>query len=100
MYPHVQRKAQAELDRVVGEERLPSFDDYQALPYVQAIVLETLRWMPALPMGNGHRVLVDDEYKGYHIPKESLIIPVSLHCFVAVSPNDIIYRIYGMKGRW
>ncbi|THG96275.1 hypothetical protein EW026_g5532 [Hermanssonia centrifuga] len=40
-----------------------------------AIVLETLRWMPALPMGNGHRVLVDDEYKGYHIPKESLIIP-------------------------
>jgi hypothetical protein len=50
MYPDVQKKAQAEIDAIVGQEQLPIFTDYQRLPYVQAIILEALRWIPVLPL--------------------------------------------------
>ncbi len=87
MYPDVQKKAQAELDRVIGEGRLPSFEDYQSLPYIQAVILEILRWMPVVPMGVVHRVMVEDEYKGYRIPKGALMIPVSF-----IHPFAISYK--------
>ena len=68
LYPEVQKKAQQELDAVVGSERLPDFSDRPSLPYVNAIVRELLRWHPATPMGVPHRILADDEYNGYTIP--------------------------------
>ncbi|PIL25374.1 cytochrome P450 [Ganoderma sinense ZZ0214-1] len=68
LYPEVQKKAQQELDRVVGAERLPDFSDRPSLPYVNAIVKELLRWHPATPMGVPHRILADDEYNGHVIP--------------------------------
>ncbi|KAG0697089.1 cytochrome P450 [Suillus ampliporus] len=46
LHPELQAKAQAEIDRVVGRDRLPNFDDRPALPYVEAILRETLRWHP------------------------------------------------------
>ena len=49
--PEVQAKAQAEIDRVVGKDRLPNFDDRLELPYVEAILRETLRWHPVAPFG-------------------------------------------------
>ena len=54
LYPEVQRKAQAEIDAVVGKERLPDFGDRPLLPYVSAILEETLRWHPAVPLGTLH----------------------------------------------
>ncbi|PBK75888.1 cytochrome P450 [Armillaria solidipes] len=68
LYPEVQAKAQAELDTVVGPTRLPNFDDRPQLPYVDAILLEALRWNPVLPMGVAHRSLKSDVYRGYYIP--------------------------------
>ena len=52
-FPEVLEKAQAELDSVVGKTwpRLPSFSDRPHLPYIEAIVLEILRWNPAVPLG-------------------------------------------------
>jgi cytochrome P450 len=50
-YPDVQRKAQEEIDRVVGQDRLPDFGDLESLPYINAVLLETLRWLPATPQG-------------------------------------------------
>jgi cytochrome P450 len=50
-YPHVMRKAQAEIDSVVGRDRVPTFADRPHLPYIQAIVKELLRWRPAGPLG-------------------------------------------------
>lgn len=75
--PDVQGKAQQELDSVVGMERLPTIEDMESLPYIQAILLEVARWMPALPMALPHRVLEDDEYKGYTIPRGALVMGVS-----------------------
>jgi hypothetical protein len=51
IYPDVQRQAQAELDEVVGRDRLPDFGDKKHLPYVKAVMNECLRWLPVLPMG-------------------------------------------------
>lgn len=50
-YPEVQAKAQAEIDAAVGADRLPDFSDRENLPYVNAIILETLRWHPVAPIG-------------------------------------------------
>jgi len=74
LYPEAQRAAQAELDRVVGSDRLPSFEDRVSLPYITAIMQETLRWRPALPLGVPHKSMEDDEYEGYHIPSGSIMI--------------------------
>jgi len=74
MFPEVQKKAQAELDAVVGRERLPDFNDYESLPYINAVVKEILRWQPVLPVGVPHYSMMDDEYNGYFFPKGTLII--------------------------
>lgn len=50
-YTAVQAKAQAELDTVVGPDRLPEFSDRSNLPYVNAIISELLRWQPVVPLG-------------------------------------------------
>ena len=89
LYPDVQRKAQEELDRVVGPNRLPNFDDYDNLVYIRAIALESARWIPVLPMGVPHAVMRDDEYKGFHIPKNSTIIAVSQVGPRPISPADV-----------
>ncbi|KDQ52240.1 hypothetical protein JAAARDRAFT_40360 [Jaapia argillacea MUCL 33604] len=74
LYPEVQKKAQAEIDRVVGNDRLPTYSDRENLPYVEAIISEVLRWKPVAPLGLPHRVMKDDVHAGYHIPKDSIII--------------------------
>lgn len=80
LHPHVQRKAQEELDRVVGQYRLPDFEDLERLPYIRAVVMETLRWMPVTPFAIPHALTMsDDVYNGHHIPKGSMIIPVRTH---------------------
>lgn len=48
--PRVQAKAQAELDAVVGKDRLPSMADKPNLPYIRSIVTEVFRWSPAIPL--------------------------------------------------
>jgi cytochrome P450 len=73
LHPESVGKAQEELDSVVGQNRLPSFDDTSSLPYVNAFIKEVLRWRPVAPMV-AHSALQDDEYRGYHIPKGATII--------------------------
>ena len=51
MYPDAQKKAQAQIDTVVGTDRLLTFDDLQRLPYVRAVVKEVGRWHSATPLG-------------------------------------------------
>lgn len=92
VYPEVQARGQAEIDAVVGTDRLPTFEDRANLPYVNAIVSEALRWIPVTPIGERtgghmyasrspllmqalpHYTKRDDEYKGYLIPKGSIVV--------------------------
>jgi cytochrome P450 len=50
LYPDVQRKAQEEIDHVVGNSRLPDYSDEDKLPYIQAVLKEVLRWHPVTPL--------------------------------------------------
>ncbi|KAJ4470457.1 cytochrome P450 [Lentinula aciculospora] len=88
LYPETQRLAQEEIDRVVGPYRLPSFDDYDHLPYIRATVKELLRWRGIGPMGIPHRLNQDDYYEGYFIPKDTV-------CYVNVWSLHLDREIYG-----
>lgn len=90
LYPDVQRQAQREIENVIGTGRLPGFSDMVSLSYIEAIVLETMRWHPVTPLGRStyritfnvfsftittpihvglpHLTLHNDVYNGYKIP--------------------------------
>ena len=74
LYPDVQKRAQAELDSVVGQSRIPDADDREQLPYVDALVKELLRWYPTVPLGVARCTLAADEYNGYLIPKGAVVL--------------------------
>ena len=92
--PDVQRRAQQEIDEVVGNGRLPDFSDRDSLPYVGGILKETLRcvsliiefyaarpthllflrWHPAVLPSVPHKTMAEDEYRGMYIPKGAMVI--------------------------
>lgn len=78
-YPDVQKRAQEELDAVVGRTRVPTFSDLPHLPYIRAMVKEALRWRPVDPLGLPHSSTEDDWYNGMFIPKGSIMIPNVWH---------------------
>ena len=57
LFPQVQRRAQAELDIVVGRDRLPTFDDRPRLPYIEALCKELMRWQMVTPIGTVRSLL-------------------------------------------
>ncbi|KAF7331315.1 Cytochrome P450 [Mycena kentingensis (nom. inval.)] len=77
-HPEVQMKAQAELDAVLGigkDRRLPKLADEAALPYIELVIQETMRWNPVVPLGIPHLSTEDDIYRGMYIPKGTLVFP-------------------------
>ncbi|KAI0311891.1 cytochrome P450 [Amylostereum chailletii] len=66
-------KAQAEIEAVIGTERLPDFGDRPKLPYVEALCMELSRWRLAAPLGVVHSTTEDDVYNGFFIPKGSTV---------------------------
>ncbi|KAI9204020.1 cytochrome P450 [Polychytrium aggregatum] len=71
--PEIQRKAQEELDAVLGNSRLPSMEDLPNLPYLNALVLETLRKYPVIPLV-ARRSAKDTEIAGYAIDEGDVVI--------------------------
>ncbi|KAH9942706.1 cytochrome P450 [Amylocystis lapponica] len=74
LYPNVQRKAQAELDSVLGANCLPTLSDRPKLPYVESLIKEVYRWNPVTPLSLPHKVMQDDVYKGHFIPAGSTVL--------------------------
>ena len=70
VYPDVQKAAQEEM----GRDRLPTLADREHLPYIEAVVKETLRWHPVAPMSLPHTSTEDDICEGYFIPKGSMLL--------------------------
>ncbi|KIJ11979.1 hypothetical protein PAXINDRAFT_101436 [Paxillus involutus ATCC 200175] len=75
LFPEVQKKAQSEIDSVVGTSRLPTWADRSSLKYVDAVLRETFRWHPILPLSMPHATSDSDIYEGYYIPKGATIMP-------------------------
>lgn len=73
LHPEAQKRAQAELDAVLGD-RLPTFADKDDLPYVTAIMKEVFRWIPVLPLAVPHRAINSDRYKDFHIPAGASVL--------------------------
>lgn len=61
LFPEVKKKAQKEIDNVIGIDRLPNLEDRARLPYVDRVVQEVLRWLPVTPIGMCHA------QKGYSV---------------------------------
>ena len=74
VYPTVQARAHAELDEVVGRAGPPTFADLPSLPYIRAMVKETMRWSPVSPFGIAHTPTADDWYEGKFIPKDTVCV--------------------------
>ncbi|KAJ6477534.1 putative monooxygenase [Mycena sanguinolenta] len=77
--PSIQRKAQEEIDRVIGPDRLPVIQDRASLPYVRSLMAEVFRWQPAVPLSIAHALSQDDVYDGMHLPKGSVVVPNTWH---------------------
>ena len=75
-HPEIQRKAQEEITSLIGLDRFPSSEDREHLPHVEAIILETLRWKPVIATNTPDAVMEDDVYRGYLIPKGTVVIAV------------------------
>jgi cytochrome P450 len=93
LHPEAQRKAQEELDDVLGVGRAPNFEDRPNLPYIEALMTEVrerkvqqcsyarenftsyqvLRWVPIAPIALPHAVAQDDYYGDYLIKKGTLV---------------------------
>ena len=92
LYSEVQKKAQAEIDAIVGPNRLPDFRDRPSLPYINAVVKELSRWNLAIPLGRSFVIIIiiatiltssegvphlstaEDEYNSFYIPKGTIMI--------------------------
>ncbi|KAG8981357.1 hypothetical protein FRB93_008723 [Tulasnella sp. JGI-2019a] len=73
LHPDVQARVQAELDGVFGAH-LPSIASRDSTPYLNAVIMETFRWRPPVPVGIPHRLEQDDVYNGYFIPAGTRIL--------------------------
>lgn len=73
-HPAVVKKAQAELDTVIGSDRLPTFADMNDLPYIRALCQEVSRWRPVSSGGFQHALTEDVQYGKYLLPKGSAIV--------------------------
>ncbi|KAF8599312.1 cytochrome P450 [Ceratobasidium sp. AG-I] len=75
-YPAVQAAAQAEIDRIIGTDRLPVYKDRNLLPYLEALYKEVMRWHPVAPLGIPHALdtKADDNYRGMRIPGGCMIV--------------------------
>ncbi|KAK7695629.1 hypothetical protein QCA50_000265 [Cerrena zonata] len=74
LYPEPMRKAQKEIDEVIGRDRLPTLADWERLPYVNALVKEVLRFNPVANLCIPHKTTHDNIYAGYFVPKGSAVI--------------------------
>ncbi|KAM5318067.1 cytochrome P450 1B1 isoform 2-T8 [Glossophaga mutica] len=72
-YPDVQARVQAELDQVVGRDRLPCLEDQPRLPYVMAFLYEAMRFSSFVPVTIPHATTANTSLLGYHIPKDTVV---------------------------
>ncbi|XP_064349598.1 LOW QUALITY PROTEIN: cytochrome P450 2J2-like [Camelus dromedarius] len=74
LYPDIQEKVQAEIDRVLGQWQQPSLAARESMPYTNAVVQEVQRMGNVVPMNVPREVTVDTTLAGYHLPKGTRIL--------------------------
>lgn len=75
-HPDVQENVQAEIDRVIGQSRLPSMADRSSMPYTDAVIHEIQRMGNIVPLNAPRMAARDTTLGGYFIPKGTAIMPM------------------------
>ncbi|KAF9006294.1 cytochrome P450 [Hymenopellis radicata] len=75
LYPEVQCKLLHEIQQVIGCDRFPEVSDRPRLPLLNAAIKEALRWRPSAPLGVPHLSKENDFFRGYFIPKGTIVMP-------------------------
>ncbi|XP_078542952.1 cytochrome P450 2K1-like isoform X1 [Lissotriton helveticus] len=71
-YPHIQRKVQEEIERVLGSAQA-RYEHRISMPYNNAVIHEIQRFANILPMSLPHETATDVTFKGYFIPKGTAV---------------------------
>ncbi|XP_078496966.1 cytochrome P450 2D15-like isoform X2 [Lissotriton helveticus] len=74
LYPDIQRRAQEEIDQVIGREGKPTMDDRANMPYVNAVIHEIQRYSDITPLSVPHMTSRDTEVDGFFIPKGTTLM--------------------------
>lgn len=85
LFPRVTKRAQDQIDKVVGSDKSPIFNDQADLPYITAFVKEVQRWRPISQGGFAHVATEDVHYKSFAIPKGTAIL--GNHWSISRDPN-------------
>ncbi|XP_038059763.1 cytochrome P450 2J6-like [Patiria miniata] len=75
VYPEIQQRVQAEIDAVVGRNRLPRMADKPELNFTRAVIWEVQRLSLIVPLGVAHAAAADTQFRGFLIPKDTLLVP-------------------------
>ncbi|XP_059197505.1 cytochrome P450 2U1 [Centropristis striata] len=75
LHPDIQDKVQAEIDEVIGTHRVLSLTDKGTLPFTEATIMEVQRLTVAVPLAIPHMVSETTVFRGYTIPKGTVIVP-------------------------
>lgn len=76
-HPEAQAQAREEIDRICtsgGSLRLPRMSDLLEMPYVAAMIKETLRWRPTVPIVPPHQATENLEFDGHFIPAGTVFL--------------------------
>ncbi len=66
---YISEQMQREIDRVIGQNRIPTMDDRKSLPFTDAVIHEVQRYLDIVPLNVPHYATHDISFRGYIIPK-------------------------------
>ncbi|XP_077192795.1 cytochrome P450 2B4-like [Paroedura picta] len=75
-YPHITERIQEEIEQVVGQNRAPSMEDRQRMPYTDAVIHEIQRFIDINSLGVPRSTTRDTVFAGYTIPKGTMVLPL------------------------
>ncbi|XP_076002149.1 cytochrome P450 2Y3 [Genypterus blacodes] len=75
-YPLIQEQMQQEIDNAIGPKTAVRMEDKKSLPFTDAVIHEVQRFLDIVPLSLPHYTLKDVSFRGYTIPKDTVIIPL------------------------